>query len=145
MLTIYMEKSEIPVYKKIKWFTRRGKPQKIWAMIWGDASFLLLLVGSADLNMFCSSSFSCHIAFYSFVFMHKISTLVVCFTNGEHPRSTLHFLTRFQYKSYSLIWPFVIYWSFWLIFHNITLFVVGFNFCAFLWLIMASLKAKRKL
>ena len=66
-------------------------------MIWGDASFLLLLVGSADLNMFCSSSFSHHIAFYSFVFMHKISTLVVCFTNVEHPRSTLHFLTRFQY------------------------------------------------
>ena len=59
-----------------------GKLQKIWAVIWGDAIFLLFLVCSADLD--CSGSFSHHVKFSSLMFMKKISTRVVCL-NGKHP------------------------------------------------------------
>ena len=59
-----------------------GKLQKIWAVFWGDAIFLLFLVGSADLD--CSGSFSHHVKFSCLMFMHKISTRVVCL-NGKHP------------------------------------------------------------
>ena len=54
-----------------------GKLQKIWAMIWGDADFLIFLVCSADLDIPCSGAFSYnHVKFYSFMFMRKISTRV---------------------------------------------------------------------
>ena len=59
-----------------------GKLQKIWAVFWGDAIFLLFLVCSADLD--CSGSFSHHVKFSCLMFMHKISTRVVCL-NGKHP------------------------------------------------------------
>ena len=59
-----------------------GKLQKIWAVFWGDAIFLLFLVCSADLD--CSWSFSHHVKFSCLMFMHKISTRVVCL-NGKHP------------------------------------------------------------
>ena len=44
-----------------------------------------LLVFSADLNIHCSRLFSHHFKFYSFVFMHRISTQVVC-VSGKHHR-----------------------------------------------------------
>ena len=52
---------------KIKGFalSRLGTLQKIWAVFWCDATFPLLLVCSADLDMLCSESFSLHFKFYS--------------------------------------------------------------------------------
>ena len=55
-----------------------GKLFKIWAVIRGDAIFLLFLVCSAELVVLCNASFSHQVKFYSFVFMHNISTRVVC-------------------------------------------------------------------
>ena len=55
-----------------------GKFQEIWAVIWGNAIFLPFLVFSADLEILCSGFFSHHVKFYSFMFMRKISTRVVC-------------------------------------------------------------------
>ena len=49
---------------------------KSWSIFW--KSFIDLLVCSADLDILCSRSFSHHVKFYSFMFMHKISTRVVC-------------------------------------------------------------------
>ena len=63
-----------------------GKHQKLWAVICGDAVFLLFLACSADLDILCSGSFYHHVKFDSFIFMHKISTWVVC-VNGKHPIS----------------------------------------------------------
>ena len=48
--------------------------------------FLLFLVCSANLDRLCSKSFSYHFKFYSFMFMHHISTRVVC-VNGKSPWS----------------------------------------------------------
>ena len=71
-----------------------GKHQKLWAMIWGDAVFLLFLACSADLDTLCSGSIYHHFKFDSFIFMHKISTRVVC-VNGKHPISPYgHFHIR---------------------------------------------------
>ena len=66
--------------------------QKIWAVIWGDANFLLffLTVRSADEDILCSGPFSYHVTFYSFMFMHNISTQVVC-VNGMHTSGALFF------------------------------------------------------
>ena len=61
-----------------------GTLLKIWAVIRGDAIFLLFLVCSAKLVVLCNVSFSHQVKFYSFVFMHNISTRVVC-VNGKHP------------------------------------------------------------
>ena len=47
-----------------------GKYQKIWAMILGDSIFLLYVVYSTDLNIYCSGSFSHQVRFHSFMFMH---------------------------------------------------------------------------
>ena len=63
-----------------------GKPLKIWAVIKGDAIFLLFLVCSAELVVLCNASFSHQVKLYSFVFMHNISTRVVC-VNGKYPWS----------------------------------------------------------
>ena len=41
-------------------------------------NFCDLLVCSADLDILCSRSFSQYLKFYSFKFIHKISTRVVC-------------------------------------------------------------------
>lgn len=43
-----------------------------WAVIWGDAIFLLL-VCSTDFDILCSGLFSHHIKFHCFLFMHKFS------------------------------------------------------------------------
>ena len=64
-----------------------GKLQKMWAVIWGEAIFQLILVCSADLYILCSGSFFHHVKFYSFILMHKIFTRVVC-VNGKHPSCT---------------------------------------------------------
>ena len=63
-----------------------GKLLKIWVVIRGDAILLLFLDCSAKLVVLCNASFSHQVKFYSFVFMHNISTLVVC-VNGKHPWS----------------------------------------------------------
>ena len=63
-----------------------GKHQKLWVVIWGDAVFLLFLACLADLDILCSGSFYHHVKFDSFIFMHKISSRVVC-VNGKHPIS----------------------------------------------------------
>ena len=65
-----------------------------WIIIWGRWAvsqrrimiliFLLFLVSSDDLDILCSGSFSYDAKFYSFMFMQKISTPVVC-VNGKHP------------------------------------------------------------
>lgn len=53
------------------------KLQKIWAVIWGDAIFVLFLVCFG--KIFCSGPFYHLVKFYSFKFMHQISTQVrVC-------------------------------------------------------------------
>ena len=70
-----------------------GKLLKIWVVIRGNAIFLLFLVCSAELVVLCNASFSHQVKFYSFVFMHNISTRVVC-VNGEHPWSLPFFPLR---------------------------------------------------
>ena len=61
-----------------------GKLQKIWAVIWGDAIFLLFWVSQADVNMFYSDTHSRNFAFNCFMFMPEISNRMV-FVNGKHP------------------------------------------------------------
>ena len=56
-----------------------GKLRKTWALISGNAVFLL-----SDLDILSSGPFSHHVKFYSFIFIHKISNRVVC-VNGKHP------------------------------------------------------------
>ena len=48
-----------------------GKLQKIWAVFCDDVIFLLLFVGSADLDIVCSGLSSQHVKLYSFMFMHS--------------------------------------------------------------------------
>ena len=57
-----------------------GKVQETWAVIWGDAVFLLFLVCSADLDLcfFYSGFFSYPVKFYCNLRTQKFSTLVVC-------------------------------------------------------------------
>ena len=49
-------------------------------------SFPLFLICSLDLGILCSGSFSQHVKFYSFLFMHEISTRMD-FVNGKHLKS----------------------------------------------------------
>ena len=79
-----------------------AKLLKIWVVIRGDAIFLLFLVCSAELVVLCNVSFSHQVKFYSFVFMHNISTLVVC-VNGKHPWSLPFFPLRSLHLSISSI------------------------------------------
>ena len=56
-----------------------------WAVIWDESIFYsfksLRLI--SDLGILCSRPFSHHVKSYSFMFLHKISTRVVC-VNGKH-------------------------------------------------------------
>ena len=79
-----------------------GKLLKIWVVIRGDAIFLLFLDCSAELVVLCNASFSHQVKFYSFVFMHNISTLVVC-VNGKHPWSLPFFPLRSLHRPISSI------------------------------------------
>ena len=54
------------------------KLQKIWVVICANAIFLLFSFCLADLDILCSGLFSHHVKFYSFMFMYKISTPMVC-------------------------------------------------------------------
>ena len=86
VLTIYMRKPDISVGKlndSRHSATLFGKLLKIWGVIRGNAIFLLFLVCSAELVVLCNASFSHHVKFYSFMFMHNISIRVVC-VNGKH-------------------------------------------------------------
>ena len=84
-----MEKPEIPVGKPnglchffwkasenvaVKW----GHFSRSSAVIGGDETFLLFSVCSTDLDILCGSLISHQVKFYSFMFMQKISTQVVC-------------------------------------------------------------------
>ena len=82
---ISMGEPEIPVENQMVHAIPFGKPQKIWALICSDAIFLFFSVCSADLDILCSGSFFQLVKFYSFKFVHKIPTRVVC-VNSEHPR-----------------------------------------------------------
>ena len=79
-----------------------GKLLKIWAVIRGDAIFLLFLVCSAKLVVLCNVSFSHQVKFYSFMFMHNISTRLVC-VNGKHPWSLPFFPLRSLHRALSSI------------------------------------------
>ena len=63
---------------KNKWFAhfRLGRFRKL--------GFDLRRPCNADLGILCSGSFSHYGKSYSFMFLHKISTRVVC-VNGKHP------------------------------------------------------------
>ena len=61
-----------------------GKLQKIWAVIRGDAIFLLFEVSLADVDIFYNNSLSRNLAFNCFMFMPEISNRMV-FINGKHP------------------------------------------------------------
>ena len=56
--------------------------QKKWAVICSDTIFRLVLVCSADLSRLFSLR---HVKFYTFMFMHRNSTQVVC-VKGRHTR-----------------------------------------------------------
>ena len=84
VITVYMEKLEILVGKS------SGLLHSVWEALENigcnlkRSIFLLFLVCSADLDILCSGLLSNHINFFSFMFMHKISTRVAC-VNGKHP------------------------------------------------------------
>ena len=61
-----------------------GKLQRIWAVIRGDAIFLLFEVSLADVDIFYSDSLSRNLAFNRFMFVPEISNRMV-FVNGKHP------------------------------------------------------------
>ena len=70
---------------KIKWFAPFRLESFRKYGLWFEAMqfFLLFLACSADLEVLCSGSFFYHVPFYSFMFICKISTRVVC-VNGKH-------------------------------------------------------------
>ena len=74
VLTICMEKPEILVGKP------NGLCHSFLKASWSEAMkfFLLFSVCSADLDILCGGLFSHQVKFYSFMFMQKISTQVVC-------------------------------------------------------------------
>ena len=77
VLTIYMENPKISVGKS------NGSRHSVWEASENMGCLLRrFLVCSADLD--CSGSFSHHVRFSSVMFMHKISTWMVCL-NGKHP------------------------------------------------------------
>ena len=87
-----------------------GKLQKIWAVIWGDAIFLLFQVSLADADRFYNNSHSRNLAFNCLLFMHEISNRMV-FVNGKHPsfsrlpRVLVCFLVVFD-----ILFAFVVLW-----------------------------------
>ena len=49
-----------------------GNLQKIWAVNWGDAIFVLSSARSADVDVLCSEPFFQPAKFHKFMCMHKI-------------------------------------------------------------------------
>ena len=70
-----------------------GKLQKIWAVIRGDAIFLLFKVSLADVDLLYSDSLSHDVGFHRLIFMPEISNRMV-FVNGKHPRSRQSRISR---------------------------------------------------
>ena len=68
---------------------------------------LLLLVSSVDLDILCSGSFSHHAKFYSFMFMHKISSRMVC-VNCRHPPG---FLKKYILEDV-FVKKIILYWNY---------------------------------
>ena len=58
--------------------------------------FLLLLVCSADFDIFCSGLFSHHVKFSSLMFMQKVLTRMVC-VNGKNPVFIVSYCTMRPY------------------------------------------------
>ena len=87
ILTIFSGKPEILVGKSMVRAVAFGNLQKMWAVISGDKIFLVFLVCSAYMDLLCSLSFSHHVKFYSSMFLHMISTRMVC-VNRRHPWNT---------------------------------------------------------
>ena len=69
-----------------------GKLQKIWAVIRGDAIFLLFKVSLADVDLLYSDSLS-HDVGFRLIFKPEISNRMV-FVNGKHPRSRQSRISR---------------------------------------------------
>ena len=61
-----------------------GKLKKIWALICGDAIFLLFLASLADVDRLFCDFLSRNVAFKCLMFMPEISNRMV-FVNGNHP------------------------------------------------------------
>ena len=61
-----------------------GMLQKIWALICGDAIFLLFQVSLADVDRLFCDSLTRNVAFKCLMFMPEISNRMVC-VNGKHP------------------------------------------------------------
>ena len=84
---MYRRKPEIPVGKSngsrysVR-TVRQGSENNLSAVICGDAFFKIFLGFSAHLDVTCSQPFSHHVNFYSFMFMNKIPTRLVC-VNGK--------------------------------------------------------------
>ena len=62
---------------------------------------LLFLACSADFDILCSDSFSYLVKFYSFIFLHKLSTRVVC-VDGKHPRCQVYVYLPFSEESFNV-------------------------------------------
>ena len=93
VVTIHMEKLEILVGK---WFTPSclGRYRK-YGLRFEGMLFLVILVCSANLFTLCSSSYSLHITFYCYIFMHKIGFVKMVSTPGVHPMQ-LSFVANFS-------------------------------------------------
>jgi len=61
-----------------------GKLQNMWAVIWGDAIFMLFYVSLADVDILNNDSLSSEVGFNCLMFMLEISIRVV-FVNGKYP------------------------------------------------------------
>ena len=72
MLAIYKEKQELQLEIQMVRATLFGKHEKTWAVILGSAIFLLF-----------GGLFSHQVKSYSFMFMRKISTQVVCVKGNQ--------------------------------------------------------------
>ena len=72
MLAIYKENQKLQLEIQMVGTTLFGKLQKTRAVILGSAIFLLF-----------GGLFSHHVKFYSFMFMRKISTLMVCVKGNQ--------------------------------------------------------------
>jgi len=75
--------------------------QKIWAVNWGDAIFLLSSARSADVDILCSGPIFQPVKFHNFMCIctRLISTRVVC-VSGKHPQ----FLTNWTWAAMKAAW-----------------------------------------
>ena len=74
VLTIYMGNRKFWLENQIVCAIPFGKASEKRALFGCDAIFQLFLVCSANMDLLCSESFSLHVKFYIFTFMHKSFT-----------------------------------------------------------------------